>query len=419
MALFACGLSHHSAPLVLRESLAMSDLRLNQLLKQLKATDAANEVVILSTCNRFEVIAQANAPEALLEQLAAYCDIDLGLLVPHWYCHHGQEAARHLMQVVSGVDSMVVGESQISGQVKQAFAMAKTAGTLGNQLHYLFERVLTVGKQVRSHTGIGASVVSVAYLVVELAKRFFADLSKLSVLVVGAGETAELACLHLQQRGVTDFTIASRSQLRGEQLASRLKSRHITIADTPKWLQLADMVVTATASQLPLLGKGMIETCMQKRAKKPLVLVDLAVPRDVEPEVSQVKGVYLFDMDDLQHMVAKNQKCRQKAAEEANKLIQIQAAHLSQALQSLSVSDAIKVFREQVERLCQLEVERAKKRLEKGESSDKVLDDLARLVSNKLTHRPSVLMKQAAYDGHESVLTLMKYLLNLKEETTH
>ncbi len=233
MGLYACGLSHHSAPLALRESLALTHERMTELLHHLKEQRAANEAVVLSTCNRFELYVQAPSSEALLPQLAAFCEVDEAMLAPHWYCHHGQTATQHLMQVVSGVDSMVVGESQISHQVKQAFAQAKTAGTLGSHLHYLFERVLTVGKQVRTCTPIGASVVSVAYLVVEIAKRFFDDFSQMRVLLVGAGETAELAGLHLKKRGVLDFTIASRSQVKGELLANRLRGQAVGIADTP------------------------------------------------------------------------------------------------------------------------------------------------------------------------------------------
>ena len=194
MGLYACGLSHHSAPVALRESLAMSQDRTTAFLQQLKHQNVANEVVVLATCNRFEMYVQAPTPDALLPQLARYCDVDIALLKPHWYCHSGQNATEHLMQVVSGIDSMVIGESQISAQVKKAFADAKSAGVLGSHLHYLFERVLSVSKQVRSYTPIGAPVISVAYLVIELAKRFFDDFSQLKAVSFGALAQNALIC---------------------------------------------------------------------------------------------------------------------------------------------------------------------------------------------------------------------------------
>lgn len=417
MSLIACGLSHHSAPLALRETLALPSSQQADLMIQLTSVKAANEAVVLSTCNRFEVYASADDSESILKKVAQYCDVDLAVLRPHWYCYQGQAAAQHLMNVASGIDSMVVGESQIVKQVKLAYEQAQQSGTLGVHLAYLFPRVFAVSKQVRSHTPLGASVVSVAYLAVELAQKIFEDLSCLKVLVIGAGETAGLAALHLSRRQVSRFLVASRSQTKGAELASRLGGKGIPLSDIPSALKTVDMVVTATASQLPLVGKGMIETIMRQRLKQPLLVVDLAVPRDVEPEVSLVNNVYLYNMDDLQHMIKTNQACRQRAAEEASQLIALQSEHFYRELQALDVNETIKRFRQQVESLCRQELQKAKKRLALGESVDDVLEDFSRLLIKKLLHKPSVLLKQVAYDGHESMLMVLKALLGVEVST--
>lgn len=415
MSLFACGVSHHSAPLAVRESIALDKERVSDFLAYLKQQKTIDEALVLSTCNRLEIYAKADHQQDLCQFLAHFCRVDSAALATSWYCYEGQQAAQHLMQVTCGIDSMVVGESQITSQVKQAYDQAKSLGLVGRYLDYLFQRALQVGKQVRSQTGMGQHVVSVAYLVVEIAKKVYQSLEPLHVLLVGAGETSELAALHLQRRGVKRFTVLSRSQLKGERLAVRLGAKHLPIAKAPEMLADVDLVVSATSSQLPLLGKGMVETAMKQRDMKHLVLVDLAVPRDIEPEVRSIDDVYLYDMDDLQAWIQTNQACRQRAAEEAKQLIVEQSEHFSKELKVLDSEALIKAFRNQVSTLFSQELVLAKQQLARGQNADLVLEAFSHSVMKKLLHKPSVVMRQAAYDGHESMLMVLQGLLMHEE----
>lgn len=415
MSLLVCGLSHHTAPLAVRESIALDKHKVIDFLAYLKKQQVAEEALVLSTCNRLEIYAKADNHPILCDALSQFCQVDAAVLENAWYCYEGQAAAQHLMQVTCGMDSMVVGESQITSQVKQAYDQAKSSGLVGRYLDYLFQRALQVGKQVRSQTDMGQHIVSVAYLVVEIAKKVYQHLDELHVLLVGAGETSELAALHLQRRGVKRFTVLSRSQLKGEMLAARLGAKHLPIAKAPEMLAHVDLVVSATSSQLPLLGKGMVETAMKQRAMQHLVLVDLAVPRDIEPEVRTIDDVYLYDMDDLQAWIQTNQACRQRAADEAKQLIVEQSEHFSKELKVLDSEALIKAFRAQVSALFAQELHLAKDNLARGQDAALVLDAFSHSVMKKLLHKPSVVMRQAAYDGHESMLMVLKGLLMHEE----
>lgn len=413
MSLFVCGLSHHTASVAVRESISLDTQRVSDLLAWLR--QYIDEVVVLSTCNRFEIYYRSEKPGDMKAKIAAFCHVDPQDLDACWYSHQDQHAVTHLMQVTSGIDSMCVGESQITSQVKQAFAHAREVGVVGQHLEYLFQRALQVSKQVRSQTDMGNHVVSVAYLVVEIAKKVYQDLSQIHVLLVGAGETSELAALHLQRRGVTRFTVLSRSQMKGELLASRLGAKHLPIARAPDLLSEVDLVVSATSSQLPLIGKGMVETAMKKRGHAHLVMVDLAVPRDIESEVRCIDDVYLYDMDDLQTWIQNNQASRERAANEVKQLILEQSEHFVKQLNALDTEALIKAFRSQVAEVFNQELNIAKQRLARGDASDVTLEEFSRSVMKKLLHKPSVMMKQAAYDGHESMLMLLKGLL-VREE---
>lgn len=415
MPLIACGINHQTAPLAIREQLAFAPERLIEPLQDLIVSGCAREAAILSTCNRTEFYCEIENSKQVSQWLHQWRNLPQSSLEPYLYCHQDQSAVRHIMRVASGLDSMVLGESQILGQMKQAVTLASQAGTLGTQLKRLFQHVFTVTKQVRTDTAIGSSPVSIAYTAVSLSKRIFADLSQVSALLIGAGDTIALTARHLREQNIGQLIIANRTLANAQHLARQFKGEAITIAEILTYLSTADIIITATASPLPILGKGSVETALKVRKHRPIFMVDLAVPRDIEPEVALLDDVYLYTVDDLQACVQENLQHRQKAAQQAEQIIDFQAAHFIRKLRSLDSIPMICAYREKIDGLCQDELTKAIKKIQSGLNPEQVMGEFARLLANKLLHQPTIQLRQAAYNGQFDMLAFAKQLFDLKD----
>lgn len=413
MPLLACGINHKTAPLMLRERLAFTPAAVPVALRDLLALPAVNEAVVLSTCNRTELYSDAPDPQIMLQWLAQQHDISASQLAPYCYFHQGQAAIEHILRVAAGLDSMALGEPQILGQLKQAYGIAQQSGAIGKYLERLFQAVFAITKQVRTHTGIGMNPISVAYAAVKLTKQIFADLSKCTALLIGAGDTIELVATHLQAVGVKRLLIANRSVIKAKQLAENFQANAISLADIPVYLKEANIVIAATNSQLPLLGKGAVESAIKVRKRRPMLMVDLAVPRNIEPEVSQLEDVYLYNVDDLQTIVAESQKNRILAAQQAEQMIALQAAHCRRQLQTLDAGETIRACREKISRLAEETWNSLRPELLQGKSTEEIVDTFIYQLTQKILHAPSVQLRQAAYDGQLELLWLARRLFDI------
>ncbi len=414
MALITYGINHKTADLALREHMVFDSSTLPEALQDLKNQCAVNEAVLLSTCNRTEIYADSTNPQALAHWLAKDRKLDARTLEACSYTHHNAAAIRHMMRVASGLDSMVLGEPQILGQMKQAYSVAQNAGVVGPQFQTLFPAIFATCKQVRTQTQIGAHPISMAYAIVQLAKHIFSNLKECTVLCVGAGETIELAATHLFNCGIKRLIIANRSLKKAEVLAKRHQAQLIPLTEIPAYLKEADLVITATGSELPILGKGMVESALKQRRHKPIMMADLAVPRDIEAEVGTLEDVYLYNIDDLQRVSSQNLSARSSAAEHAELLINVQANHYIQQLRLLDASDMIQQYRSRVETLRDQELTKALKQLQSAENPQTVLAALAHNLSNKLMHQPTLTLREAAYEGNLELLNFSKQCLDIE-----
>jgi glutamyl-tRNA reductase len=415
MHLLTLGLNHQTAPIEIRERAAFGPDTIQQALADLTQSVGASEAAILSTCNRTEIYCGQEIEnfEGVFAWLSRHSGLGPDELKKSVYQYPDEAAVRHAFRVASGLDSMVLGEPQILGQMKDAFHTASSVGATGKVLNRLFQHTFNVAKQVRTDTAIGENAVSVAYTGVNLARRLFADLSDQSVLLIGAGETIELVARHLRQNRVKQIVIANRSIDKARTLASEVDSEAITLAEIPQRLHQADIVVTSTASTLPILGKGAIEAALKKRRHSPMFILDLAVPRDVEPEVSQLRDAYLYTIDDLKTLADENRELRSQAAEAAENIIDFQVVKFMRWMRSLDSVPAIRSFRDGLNNLKQIELERALKRLEKGEDPSAVLEQFARDFSNKVAHQPSQVLRQADIEGNAAIISAAKKLFDL------
>jgi glutamyl-tRNA reductase len=331
------------------------------------------------------------------------------------YIHTDDEAVRHMMRVASGLDSMVLGEPQILGQMKSAFAVAREAGTLGPLLGRLFQATFSTAKTVRTDTAIGENPVSVAFAAVSLAKQIFADLHRSQALLIGAGETISLVARHLHDQGIKRIVVANRTLERASSLAEQFGAHAVLLSEIPDELVNSDIVISSTASQLPILGKGAVERALKQRKHKPIFMVDIAVPRDIEPEVGELDDVYLYTVDDLHEVIEENLKSRQGAAQAAEELVSVGARDFMQRLRELAAVDVLKAYRQQAERLRDDELNKALRLLANGSSPEEVLAQLARGLTNKLLHAPSVQLKKFSADGRVDALGVAQELFALDE----
>ena len=417
MAFIALGINHKTASVDVRERVAFTPEQLVEALQQLCQRTSSREAAILSTCNRSELYLEQDSLSAdeVLAWLASYHQLSLEELRACAYIHADDEAVRHMMRVASGLDSMVLGEPQILGQMKSAFAVAREAGTLGPLLGRLFQATFSTAKTVRTDTAIGENPVSVAFAAVSLAKQIFADLHRSQALLIGAGETISLVARHLFDQGIKRIVVANRTLERASNLAEQFGAHAVLLADIPAELVNSDIVISSTASQLPILGKGAVERALKQRKHKPIFMVDIAVPRDIEPEVGELDDVYLYTVDDLHEVIAENLKSRQGAAEAAEELVAIGAQDFMQRLRELAAVDVLKAYRQQAERLRDEELGKALRLLSNGSSAEDVLAQLARGLTNKLLHAPSVQLKKFSADGRVDALGVAQELFALDE----
>ena len=414
MQLLALGLNHETASIELREKAAFSPDSIHQALYDLKSSGAADEAAILSTCNRTEIYCgYGKSSDHVFDWLSHYSGCDKNTLRGNVYRYPDEEAVKHAFRVASGLDSMVLGEPQILGQMKDAFQTASEAGTTGKVLNRLFQHSFTVAKQVRTDTAIGANAVSVAYAGVNLAKRIFTDISEQTVLLIGAGETIELVARHLVGQQVKHIIIANRSIDRAQVLAKEVGSEAISLAQIPERLHEADILVSSTASTLPILGKGAVEEALSRRKRKPMFILDLAVPRDVEPAVGKLRDAYLYTVDDLRSVIDKNREMRIKAAEQAESIIHLQVVRFMRWVRSLDSEPVIKTLRQNLNETKAQELEKALKSLKNGVDAEAVLERLARDLTNKFAHHPSQVLRQADIDGNSGVVSAARKLFNL------
>ncbi|MFL0796348.1 MAG: glutamyl-tRNA reductase [Cellvibrionaceae bacterium] len=414
MNLLVLGINHKTAALEVRERVAFAPEQMEDALCGLREESGASDAAILSTCNRTELyVCGAASVESVLAWLAGYHHLTTEQLGPCYYSYEDDVAVRHMMQVASGLDSMVLGEPQILGQIKSSYAVAQVASALGEPLHAVFQQVFSTAKRVRTETAIGENPVSVAYAAVSLAQQIFSDLSQNTALLIGAGETIELVARHLKDNGVQQLIVANRTLSRAKDVAEEFGAEPILLADLHDQLPRADIVIASTASQLPILGKGAVESALKARKHNPMFMVDIAVPRDIEPEVAELEDVYLYTVDDLKDVIEEGVKSRESAAQEAVEIIEEDLQQFVRARKARSASETIRAFRSVAETVRDEELEKALLQLRKGEDPEKVLAAMARTLTNKLLHTPTSRLSQASADGRSEVLTLMHELYDL------
>lgn len=413
MTLLALGINHRTAAVEVREQVAFTPAQLETALTELRGLPEVQEAAVLSTCNRTELycVTGESGERAVLDWLGRFHGLAVEELTRCAYHYMDDEAARHLMRVAVGLDSMVLGEPQILGQLKEAYQVARQARGMGGELESLFQQTFAVAKRVRTETGIGRNPVSVAYAAVSLASRIFDDFSRSPALLIGAGETIELVARHLHEAGVCHLTVANRTRERAEQLAAPLGGQAITLDEIPEALVEADIVISSTAAPLPILGKGMMERALKKRRHRPVFMVDIAVPRDIEPEVGHLSDVFLYTVDDLEEVIEENRRHRQVAADEAESLIEHGVGRWQHDRRLRSGGELIRDVRARGEALRDEARDQALARLARGENPEEVVARLAHQLTNRLLHRPTVALREAAADEQRELLDAAASLL--------
>ena len=420
MKLLLLGINHETAPLAVREQVTFSAGAIAPALQQMCHEIGLREALILSTCNRTELVAVGHSQDLsrLGDWLAHYHNLEPTLLQDSLYSHLEEDAAKHLMRVTSGLDSMVLGEPQITGQVKAAFAEATAAGTVGATLHRLFQQIFQVAKQVRTDTAIGQHLISTPAAAIKLAKNLFTNLSDCRCLLVGVGDMIELAAKQLIDAGVTQITIANRTKANASSLAERCGGDVLGLEQLPEYLERFDLILSATGANLPIIGKGMVEQALRRRKHAPMFLVDLAVPRDIEPEITTLRDVYLYSLDDLQNIVSENMDLRRSAAGDAEAIVQDAAITYKQGEKTRAGQDLVVRYRKQLEGFKDAELAKAMARVKQGDDIDLVLKTLATQLTQKLAHTPSVGLKSLIIDGDAAAIEQAKILLGLNQDDT-
>lgn len=420
MTLIAIGINHTTASVDLREQLAFAPEQMPYALADAQRW-GIGELVIVSTCNRTDMFAAVECLDdwrKILEWWSCFHRVPLEVLDKSCYHLINAEAVRHLAKVASGMDSMVLGEPQILGQVKSAFAVAQQANTVGVRLGRLFPYIFTLAKQVRTKTAIGRNPVSVAFSAVSLAKRIFSDLASIKVLLIGAGETIELVIKHLREQGVSNLVVANRTLKRADVLAQNYGAKSALLGEIPDYLPAVDMVISSTASQLPIVGKGVVEQTIKQRKHRPMLMIDLAVPRDIEPQVAEISDVYLYTVDDLRGIVDENRRTRELEAEQAQEIINEGVIAYEKMQRELGAVDTLVQFRDKCQQIREDEVEKAMRQLKKGDIPEHVLLTLAHNITQKITHTPSIQIKKASAEGQEEALLWFQKLFEIHSESS-
>jgi glutamyl-tRNA reductase len=415
MTLLAVGINYQTAPVSIRERLSFPAEVLQSSLQELFRTKDITEAAILSTCNRTEFYCAATTPnqQILIDWVAHNKHLDVADFNPYLYSYADSALIRHIFRVASGLDSMILGEPQILGQVKTAYQAACDAGTLGKHLGKLFQHTFTAAKKVRTDTAIGSSPVSVAFAAVQLAQQIFDKLSEQTALLIGAGETIELTARHLSQQGIGRLIIANRTYDKAHTLAAQFNGYAIDLSELPNHLAEADIVISSTASALPILGKGRVESALKKRKRKPMFIVDLAVPRDIEAEVEQLADVYLYTVDDLQNTIDQNMNSRRLAAEQAEEIIDTQVDYFLAWLRAQGAQSTIRDYRVSAEQIRDDALQKALAALKNGNTPEEVLNRLAHTLTNKLIHTPSTQIRAAAENERHDLIAAAREIFKL------
>lgn len=416
MPLYTLGLNHATAPVKVREQVAFQPDTLGAALRDLIAQPSVKEAAILSTCNRTEVYFSAAEAAPVERWLENFHRVPSESLRPYVYTLPQDRAVSHAFRVASGLDSMVLGEPQILGQMKQAVRSAEAAGALGLILNRLFQRTFAVAKDVRTNTEIGSASISMAAAAVKLAERIYPSLADQNLLLIGAGEMIDLAAAHFAARKPKSITVANRTLERGQQLAARFAAAAITLNELPDRLAQFDLIVTSTASSLPILGKGLLERAIKSRRHAPMFIVDLAVPRDVEAEAAELDDVFLYSVDDLANIVKDNLQIRVDSLAQAEALIAEQAQSFLRWLDGRSVIPTLTALQGHHESLRAAELERARKLLAGGAAPEQVIEQLARGLTNKFLHAPAQALTRAGEAERAQLLAMLHHIYQLPDE---
>lgn len=420
MTLLAFGLNHTTAPLEIREKVTFNGEVLPDALAELHHQPGVDEAAIISTCNRTEIYCSlsSQAQQNPVTWFSHYHGFEPTDLEPFLYSHPDAGAVKHLLRVASGLDSMVLGEPQVLGQLKTAYHTALNTGSAGQLLTRLFQHSFSVAKQIRSNTAIGNHPVSVAFAAVRLARQIFGDLSDKTVMLIGAGETIELAAKHLRECGLKRMIIANRSLERSQHLATEFSGYAITLNDIAQHLDEADIIISSTASQSWILSCEVIHHAIKKRKHRPMFIVDIAVPRDIEPSAGKLDDVYLYTVDDLKDVIDENMRSRQEAAKQAEEIIDTQVIHFMDWINSLNAVNTIRAIREQASDIQQEALANALKKLQRGGAPDKIMQELAYSLTNKLIHSPSSRLRNANAEQRDALLQAAQELFDLPEDTS-
>ncbi|HFA6125767.1 glutamyl-tRNA reductase [Neisseria gonorrhoeae] len=404
MQLTAVGLNHQTAPLSIREKLAFAAAALPEVVRNLARSNAATEAVILSTCNRTELYCVGDSEE-IIRWLADYHSLPIEEIRPYLYTLDMQETVRHAFRVACGLDSMVLGEPQILGQIKDAVRAAQEQESMGAKLNALFQKTFSVAKEVRTDTAVGENSVSMASASVKLAEQIFPDIGDLNVLFIGAGEMIELVATYFAAKNPRLMTVANRTLARAQELCDKLgvNAEPCLLSDLPAILHDYDVVVSSTASQLPIVGKGMVERALKQRQSMPLFMLDLAVPRDIEAEVGDLNDAYLYTVDDMVNIVQSGKEARQKAAAAAETLVSEKVAEFVRQQQGRQSVPLIKALRDEGEKARKQVLENAMKQLAKGATAEEVLERLSVQLTNKLLHSPTQTLNKAGEEDKDLV----------------
>ena len=414
MGILAFGINHKSASVDLRGRISFAPEIVVQVLQDARSILHVQEVALLSTCNRTEVYLFGETTDVqLLTWLSMIKGVEIGQLQDCYYCHRDEQAITHMMRVASGLDSLILGEPQIFGQIKSAYSVGREAGTVSTFLNQAFQQAFSAAKRVRSETAIGKNPVSVAYASVNLAAQIFTNLKDAHALLIGAGETIDLVAKHLCDQQIGKITVANRTLSRAQELAEVYSADAILLADIPDFLPHADIIISSTASQLPILGKGAVESALKKRKFKPFFMVDIAVPRDIEAEVEELPDVYLYTVDDLEEVVQDNMRARSSAADLALEIINQEVESWVKQHRALAAVDTIRAFRNSVELIRDAEIDKAMASLQQGKDSAEVITTLARSLTNKLLHKPTTQLKKAGEEGRDDAINIANELFDL------
>ncbi len=423
--LLILGINHDSASVEVRERVSFAPEHIESALRSLTALSSVEGSAIMSTCNRTELYVGLEeecdtelASRELLSWLAHHHGLDSEILSTCHYIHINDKAVRHMMHVASGLNSLVLGEPQILGQMKSCYSVAQTAETLSSDLHQVFHKVFSVAKRVRTDTAIGENPVSVAYAAVSLAQQFFSDLGQNTALLIGAGETIDLVARHLRQQGIGKMIFANRTLVRAQQLAEEFSAKAVLLSDIPEQLSQADIVISSTASQLPILGKGAVESALKERRHKPMFMVDIAVPRDIEVEVNELDDVYLYTVDDLRSVIDENKQSRENAAEEAKTIIDDALMQFVREFRAKHSASMIKSYRQYAESLRDDVLDKAMRDLSNGSPAEQVMQQMANSLTNKLLHLPTQQLKQVSTEDNPELLSLTQQLFSVATNNT-